>query len=95
MTITIEKQTKRNAAPSPSQFSISQSQYGWLAISCRRSHHSAASPNGSCASQTIPNASIPSSIPVPIGPAADSRVNAAPFRAKSASTASSATSEST
>ena len=47
----------------------------------RRAHQCAARPNGRWTSQTIPSPSIPRSIPVPIGPADDSRASPAPRRA--------------
>ena len=43
---------------------------------------------GSSAIQTSAKPIIPSSIPVPIGPAADSRIHRTPYRAKRPSTTS-------
>ena len=66
-------QTATKVPPSPSQPPKIASRYPTSETPWRRSHQSAASPNGSWVSQPIASPSIPSSIPVPIGPAADSR----------------------
>ncbi len=87
--ISSQKQMNRNWAPSANQFSNAHSRYPALTTSYRFCHQRSATANGSWAIQTSASPIIPSSIPVPMRPAADSRMKRQPRQAKSASTASS------
>ena len=78
MTTRSATQAATKVPPSWSHPPKTASKYPISETPWRRSHQSAASENGSCVSQTIASPTIPRSIPVPIGPAADSRMNRVP-----------------
>ena len=85
----------RNVPPRPKKLLTAHSRYPWLDTSWRRSHHSCTMPNGSSASHTNAKPIMPSSIPVPMRPAADSFVKRSPWRAYRKSTTIKTITEST
>ena len=81
ITTSTARQRKTNPTPSASQPPKITSPYPTCETWWRRSHQSPAISNGRPTSQTSAKPSIASSIPVPIGPAADSRTKRTPNRA--------------